>query len=575
MSNRAVAHFFARLPGPGHLHRPPLKRRPSGPSAAGPGCPATRWLRRHFGAALCAAALALAGCSSLPKNVLRPVSHALATPEATPLGKLAEQRRPRNVDPAVSGFALLASPKTAFGARLALTEQATQTLDIQYYAIHSDPSVTRLFQAVRAAAARGVRVRILLDDFNSVGRDAQVMRMASVPGVQMRMFNPLTGSRATALLRALGSMHDFDRIQHRMHNKVYVADNAWGIVGGRNLGDAYFGTADGSDFIDMDVLAAGPVVQAISASFDRFWNNPLAYPVAALITPAQLAHLRTVTRPEQSAQASQAAPDPAASKPAATNPVADKPTHAPPAALDLAALPLDWAPAGLLVDSPLKLAPATDGGHADDTVIAGLLSLLRSARHSATIVSAYFVPGKPMMALFAALQARGVRVRVLTNSLASTDALLAQVGYTHHRKQLLRLGVDLYEMRALGRAGLKDTVLGSASSGSRASLHAKLVIVDDRIIDVGSLNLDLRSKLQNSEIALVIRSPALAQQAVRQVDAVLSAGAWQVTLAPDGTLHWRTPAGATFRDVDHEPDTSFWLRLLALLLSPLAPDEML
>jgi phosphatidylserine/phosphatidylglycerophosphate/cardiolipin synthase-like enzyme len=513
--------------------------------------------------------LALAGCSSLPKNVLRPVSHALVAPEATPLGKLAEQRRPKNVDSAVSGFALLASPKTAFGARLALTEQATQTLDIQYYAIHSDPSVTRLFQAVRAAAARGVRVRILLDDFNSVGRDAQVMRMASVPGVQMRMFNPLTGSRATALLRALGSMHDFDRIQHRMHNKVYVADNAWGIVGGRNLGDAYFGTASASEFIDMDVLAAGPVVRRISASFDRYWNSPLAYPVASLITPAELKRLRESTPPRT-------APDDHAggTPPKDAGNAQDAP--APPPALDLAALPLTWAPAGLLVDSPLKLMPADDGTpQAGDAVIEGLLSLLREARNDVVIVSPYFVPGPEMMALFADLKARGVRVRVLTNSLASTDALLAQVGYARHRKQLLRLGLELHETRAQARARLRDTALGSDSTASHASLHAKLVIVDGRIISLGSMNLDLRSKLQNSEIALVIRSPALARQAGEQVRAVIDRAAWKVELAPDGALRWRASPGEQPALVHHDPDTSAWLRFLTKLLAPLTPDEML
>ena len=150
---------------------------------------------------------------------------------------------------------------------------------------------------LRDAARRGVRVRILLDDFNSTGRNALVMGMAFVPNVEMRMFNPLPGARGAGALRALASLYDLRRIQHRMHNKLFIADNAWGIVGGRNLGDAYFGTADGSNFIDMDVLAVGPVVQAMSASFDRYWNNPLAYPVQSLITPDELRNLRDTTRP--------------------------------------------------------------------------------------------------------------------------------------------------------------------------------------------------------------------------------------------------------------------------------------
>ena len=232
---------------------------------------------------------------------------------ATPLGQLVDQRRPEAVRPQVSGFALIASARDAFAARLALTQQATRTLDIQYYAIHADPSAAELLRTVRAAARRGVRVRILLDDFNSAGHNALVMRMASVPGVQMRMFNPLPGDRGLGMLRALGSLHDFQRIQHRMHNKLFIADNAWGITGGRNLGDAYFGTADGSNFVDMDVLAVGEAVRDMSTSFDQYWNNPLAYPVQSLITPQELRRLRDVsTTPEQPPQADHgAAPGPA------------------------------------------------------------------------------------------------------------------------------------------------------------------------------------------------------------------------------------------------------------------------
>ncbi|MBV2181359.1 MAG: phospholipase D family protein [Castellaniella sp.] len=510
---------------------------------------------------LAATALLVAGCASLPKDVQRPVSHALAQAGSTPLGQLAEHRRPASIPHDLSGFALLPSPNMAYAGRLALTQQASKTLDIQYYSIHVDSTVSSLLRDVRAAAQRGVRVRILLDDFNSVGHDVQVMRMASVPGVEMRMFNPLPGNRRSGTLRALGSLDDFRRIQHRMHNKLYVADNSWGIVGGRNLGDAYFGTADGRDFIDMDVLAAGPIVRGLSASFDRYWNNPLAYPVASLITPAELVRLREPAKPASEAPLAKPAPQ------------QQPPTL--PAALDLASLPLLWAPAGLLVDSPLKLVPESDGAHVDGIVIEGLLSLLRTAQHDVVIVSPYFVPGPQMMTLFANLKKRGVRVRVLTNSLASTDALLAQVGYAHHRKQLLRLGVELFEMRARERTRLRDTVLGSESVGSHASLHAKLVIVDDRTLAIGSMNLDQRSRLQNTEIALVIRSAPLAQQAAIQIQAAITADAWKVELTPDEALRWYEPSADHPCIVDHDPDTSAWLRFLAKLLAPLTPDEML
>ncbi|MFT3815420.1 MAG: phospholipase D family protein [Acidovorax sp.] len=498
--------------------------------------------------------LPLAGCGSLPRDVERPVSNALAAPEATAtaLGQLAASRRPAGARGGESGFALAASPDRAYASRLALTQQARRTLDIQYYAIHADASTRALLREVRAAAARGVRVRILLDDFNSTGQNALVMGMAFLPGVEMRMFNPLPGARGAGVLRTLGSLHDFQRIQHRMHNKLYIADNAWGITGGRNLGDAYFGTADGSNFVDMDVVAVGPVVQAMSASFDRYWNNPLAYPVASLVSPDELRTLRAATQP--------AAPD--------------APAPLPPP-LDLARLPLTWAPAALLADAPAKLVPELNDEHTEDTVVDGMLSLLRLARRDALIVSPYFVPGAQMQQVFADLVRRGVRVRVLTNSLASNDAPLAHVGYARHREALIRQGVALYEMRAQQGARLNRTLFGSSPGGSQASLHSKLVIVDGRVLSIGSMNLDWRSKLQNTEVALIVRSRVLAQQATAVVEEAVNHGAWQVVLTPEGRLRWRAPPGADFGDADSEPDASLGLRLLMNVLGPLAPDEML
>ena len=515
---------------------------------------------------------ALAGCSSLPKDVQRPESHALADPQTTPLGALAASRRPaaaRNGAAGDSGFALIGSPNEAYSSRLALTERATRTLDIQYYAIHADSTSRELLRAVRAAAARGVRVRILLDDFNSSGRNALVMAMAFVPNVEMRMFNPLPGRRGAGALRALGSLGDFKRIQHRMHNKLYIADNAWGITGGRNLGDSYFGTADGSNFVDMDVLAVGSVVGAMSRSFDSYWNNPLAYPVQSLITPDELRALRDTTAPQTASESAAAAA-------AAANGGAQAmgPPLLPPA-MDLDTLRLIWAPALLLADQPAKLVPELNDEHTDDTVVDGMLRLMERTRRDALIVSPYFVPGPDMMKVFADMRARGVRVRVLTNSLASNDAPLAHVGYARYRKDLIRLGVELYEMRATQGAQLDRTVFGSGAGGSKASLHAKILVLDGRVISIGSMNLDLRSKLQNTEVALVVRSTELSREATAKIDDTLDDGAWRMELTPDDQLRWRAPPGADFSDATQEPDASLGLRTLLKLLGPLAPDEML
>ena len=533
-------------------------------------------------------AVVLAGCGSLPENVERPVSHALASPASTPLGQLAAARRPADTAPDVSGYALIDSANLAFSSRLALTQQASRTLDIQYYAIHGDESTARLLQEVRLAAKRGVRVRILLDDFNSTGKNALVMGMAFLPGVEMRMYNPLPGGRGSTVVRAMRSLHDFRRMQHRMHNKLYIADNAWGITGGRNLGDAYFGTADGSNFVDMDILAIGPVVPQMSASFDQYWNNPLAYPVQSLISAEELRTLREQVAASTDA-ADHAAPPPSSAASAAdaagsavhaaVNPPTDKDQDAPPAplpdALDLQKLPLIWAPGTLIVDKPFKLVPELNDTYTEDTVVDGMLSLMQGAQRDVLIVSPYFVPGEAMMKVFADMRRRGVRVRVLTNSLASNDAPLAHVGYARYRKQLLQLGVELYEMRALKSQHLDRTVFGSGAGGSKASLHSKMFIFDGRVISIGSMNLDLRSQLQNTEVALVIRSGALSREAAAQIEDVFDDSAWKLELTPAGGLLWRAPPQAKFEDARSEPDASWGLQLMLQILGPFAPDEML
>ena len=517
----------------------------------------------------------LGGCAGLPEHVERPESRSLADVAGTPLGQLAAARRPSAVAADVSGYALVDSPNMAYSSRLALTQQARRTLDIQYYAIHADASTRELLREVRAAAARGVRVRILLDDFNSTGRNALVMRMAFLPNVEMRMYNPLPGGRGSTVLRAVRSLHDFRRIQHRMHNKLYIADNAWGITGGRNLGDAYFGTAEGSNFVDMDVLAAGPVVRQMSASFDQYWNNSLAYPVQSLISAEELQVLREqMLHPAAAASGADAGNAPHPEAAGATAPVADPPP-ALPDPLDLAALRLIWAPGTFIVDKPFKLVPELNDTFTEDTVVDGMLSLMRDARREALIVSPYFVPGAEMMKVFADMVHRGVRVRVLTNSLASNDAPLAHVGYARYREQLIRLGVELYEMRALRTQHLDRTMFGSGGGGSKASLHSKIFIIDGRIISIGSMNLDLRSQLQNTEVALVIRSATLSRLATERIEDTFDDSAWKMEMTPEGRLLWRAPPQALFEDAHGEPDASWALRFILGILGPLAPDELL
>lgn len=542
------------------------------------------------------------GCASLPANTGRTPSTAFNQPDQTPLGQLVQARRAQAGARSDSAFLLLNDVEIAMTSRLALIEGARRSLDLQYYAIHADASTEVLLQRIRQAARRGVRVRILLDDFNSVGEDAQVLRLAFEPNVEIRLFNPTPGPRNSMLGRILSSLHDIERLQKRMHNKLFIADNAWGITGGRNLGDRYFGSGEKQNFIDLDVLAAGRIVRDMSASFDRFWNDELAYPVQRLMDEEDLDALR---KPEPGGNEPTPAPTAVPTPAPPFVPVSATATVLPSVSatavveaqrptLDLRTAALIWAPSTLLVDEPGKVGPGDDEVDAGETVIDGLMSLVQQARSDVLIISPYFVPGARMMAVYEQIRKRGVRLRVLTNSMASNDAPAAHAGYARYRKAMLDMGAELYEMHSnpemaedflgagsgSGKRSGRALRLGSgpggskAGTGSRASLHSKAVIIDGRLSVIGSMNLDLRSQLQNSEVALVIRSGALARQSIEHVEATFASGAYRVEQR-DGKLYWRAPEGAGFPDATSEPNASLKLKLLVKILGPLAPDEML
>ena len=555
------------------------------------------------GAWLVVLGLWVSGCASLPDNVERPVSTALVNPAATRLGQAVAARAAKAGTRNDSGFALVSSAELAFTSRMTLIKEAQKTLDIQYYAIFADDTTERMFDALREAAARGVRIRLLLDDFNTAGKNAQVLKLAFEKNMEMRLFNPLPGGRGSLFFRILGNLKDIDRMQRRMHNKIFVADNAVAITGGRNLGETYFGQSAGTNFVDIDLLAAGRMARDLSRSFDQYWNNPQAYPVQSLMTASQIEVLKATPAAKPEADPRLPGPTDAPASPgevagvvpggpavnAATSTKVERLVTSPGGATTtLPALPDDadlrllnwtWAPSTMLVDKPSKLlADADSVEEAQDTAVDGLLQLMSQARSDLLIVSPYFVPGERMMKLLADIRQRGVRVRVLTNSLASNDAPAAHVGYARYRKALLTAGIELHEMRAEHSGSVSNLSslgsTGSSTGGSRASLHAKMMVMDGRLMVIGSMNLDLRSQLQNSEVAIVVRNRALSAEATRLIEPALARGAYRVELQ-DGQLIWRAPQGSDLKDSGTEPDASVGLRLLTQLLGPFAPDEML
>ena len=535
----------------------------------------------------------LTGCAALPTDVQRPVSTALENNLNTRLGKDVASRAAAASTRNDSGFALLGSAELAFTSRMSLIKAAEKTLDLQYYAVHADDTTDRMFDALREAAARGVRVRILLDDFNTAGKDAQVLKLAFEKNIEMRLFNPLPSNRASALWRIVSSLSDAARLQRRMHNKIFVADNAVAITGGRNLGDTYFGQSDGVNFVDIDVLASGRIARDLSRSFDGYWNNPLAYPVQSLMTAKEVEALKP--KPKAPASSSGEVSPPVAAPVALPTEIANKTSvtrvavnpegltttiAALPDTINLQLLTWTWAASTLLVDKPSKIAEDADTTEAsNDTAVDGLLSLMTRAKTDLLVVSPYFVPGPEMMRQFEAIRKRGVRVRVLTNSLASNDAVAAHAGYARYREGLIAMGVEMYEMRAEQRGTVFSFGSGSGGAGgsrgaSRASLHAKAVVVDSSLLVVGSMNLDLRSKLQNSEVAVVIRSRKLASEATALIEPGMTQGAYRVELK-DGQLIWRAPTGSGLPDATSEPDASVGLKLMVRMIAPFAPDEML
>jgi phosphatidylserine/phosphatidylglycerophosphate/cardiolipin synthase-like enzyme len=508
------------------------------------GHPSTRG-RRPFDL-LAVAVLLLSGCASLPPHV-ETHSEALRDPQMTSLGHIiAAETGGKNL----SGFRLLTSGEEALGDLIALADHAERTLDIQYYIIQQDDSARILLHHVRLAADRGVRVRVLVDDLNTAGEDRRFMHLSEHVNVEVRVFNPFPGGRHNTWTRVLASANDFGRINHRMHNKLFVADNALAITGGRNIGDQYFTRDQHNNFIDLDVVAAGAIVPELSASFDAFWNSKFAYPIASVAEPVN---------------AEPASPPPSdGGDSASVNWLEGE--------LRSGKVQLTWVPATVLADRPAKIASETSPDE-EVTIANNIGTLMRSAKQELIVISPYFVPGQDGVALFAKLVGEGVHIRILTNSLASTDSPLVHNGYSHYRVALLKLGVELSEVRPeLGQKRARFHPFRS----STASLHAKALVIDQKTVFIGSMNMDARSAYTNSELGLVIRSAEIARQVTSLLDDISADGSYRLQLiGHSDQIEWSSGEGALEKKWYIDPETTrpqrFWLKMAA----PFAPEELL
>ena len=496
----------------------------------------------------------LAGCASLPSLDGRIVSTALADTDGTRLGRAAQAAA--RAHPGASGVLALADGRDAFAARVRLADAAERSLDVQYYLWRNDMSGVLLFEALRRAADRGVRVRLLLDDNNTTDEiDDVLAALDAHPNVEVRLFNPFPVRR----WRAFGFLGDFPRLNRRMHNKSFTADNQVTIVGGRNVGDNYFDAANDLLFVDLDVLAVGPVVQDVSRDFDRYWASDSAYPVGRVLPPADPATLAAVRERAASVERDPAARDYLAA-------LADQPFVR---ALLAHRLPLEWSPVHLVSDDPAK---GLGRASRDELLAARLRRIVGDApRRALELVSPYFVPGENGTEYFAQLARSGVQVVVLTNSLAATDVMAVHAGYARWRKPLLEAGVTLYEMKPTAERGAPQRT----GSSSAASLHAKTFVFDRERVFVGSFNIDPRSLRLNTELGVVIDNRSLAATIAGTISRNVAERAWRMRLGDGGALQWvETQAG---REVvhDEEPGSGFWRRLGVRLMSLLPLDWLL
>jgi cardiolipin synthase C len=457
-----------------------------------------------------------------------------------------------------SGVVPLRDGRDAFAARALLADAAERTLDVQYYIWRNDMSGTLLLAALRRAADRGVRVRLLLDDNNTLGLDAIIAELDAHPNIEVRLFNPFKHRR----WRIVDYLTDFGRANRRMHNKSFTADNQVTIVGGRNVGDEYFDAAHDTLFVDLDVMAIGPVVNDVARDFERYWASSSAHQAARVI-PRQL----DAAIAQVAANAERVEQEPAARE--YIQAIVRQPF-----VRDLLdrKLAFEWAATTMLSDDPAKgLGAATPDG----LMWTRLKELFGTPAREFDVVSPYFVPGSDGVKYFRALMTRGIRVRILTNSLEATDVAAVHAGYAKRRKPLLQAGVKLFEIKRMAGAAASDKLSAGSAGSSGASLHAKTFAIDRSRVFVGSFNFDPRSAQLNTEMGFVIESHALAQAIDDIFTERLATRAYTLGLRQSGAVGW-TEVGAS-GEVLHvkEPGAGFWSRCGIALMSRLPIDWLL
>ncbi len=503
--------------------------------------------------------LLIAGCASTPpRSYYRTPSSALEDPETTLLGRAFETEMAAH--PGDSGILLVPSGEWAFGSRAGLANLAERTIDVQYYIWEVDTTGRLLAERLLRAADRGVRVRMLLDHITTKDTDFRFAAMAAHPNIEVRLFNPFE----TRGFRNIELITDLNRLNHRMHNKAFIADNAVAIVGGRNVGDNYFGVDTAANFRDLDLAVAGPVVQEISRSFDLFWNSEFAAPVDAVVEPTL-----TESEFEQQRQRLYQWVDELENFP---YPI-DLGGDAVLARLEALRDAFVWAPARALYDLPDKLSTR------EEDLADHLIEVGKRKDHEVMTESAYVIPGPAGIERTRLNQEQNVRQRLLTNSLATNDVAAAHAGYAKYRFDLIRSGVELYELRPDARLDRENwSLLGGKS---KASLHTKAFVVDHELVGIGSFNVDPRSVQLNTEIVILVDSREVADQVLAYMDrGTLPENSYRVMLEFDREigaerLVWITENDGQEVRYHSDPEVGPWRRFTAWMMGLLPIEKHL
>jgi putative cardiolipin synthase len=515
---------------------------PDHPSGAAGEVPEIRCQGWLILAVIIYALTSLAGCASLPKDMHAVPSMAVSQRAATGLGDFFAEEFTQHSDR--SGFLLLDNPREALLARLALADIAERTLDLQYYIWTGDTVGRLMLERALLAADRGVRVRILLDDQASGGKDSLMAGISAHPNIEVRLYNPFDSRSSNSWVRAMAFLGNFRRLNHRMHNKLFIADNRAAVVGGRNLEDHYFGLDHEYNYVDLDLLALGSVVADVSESFDLFWNSEWSMTIEAL-------HKIEPTGPEI-----EAARRKILENPEAVPYTVDFTPEEAFAALGRQKANLIWADSTMVYDVPRKdleaESPDGESGIAQD-----VRDVASTVQHEMIGIFPYFVPSKQTMERWTVGVGNGIRIAMLTNSMGSNDVTVAQYGYRERRKRLLESGVELHELRI--DAEDRSLYVAEPEKPSILCLHAKAAVFDRKIVFVGSMNFDPRSLHLNTETGLIVYSPELARQVAESIERMmLPQNSYYVVRESDNGTVWRTEEDGVAIEHGSEPDFGFW-----------------